>query len=436
MNREDIQLRFCKYKISHFAIVIPNRDEPFVLDEAHIGNWSIEKDFENYFFPFMEFRCMVPDTIYTEIMQTSEDVYVDLKVEYAYFEDTYEMDPAAMLFTYDKLLESRYYAFIANRSPKLTDALLGEKDKDAENEPNEWTQYSYDNQKSLVMALYKPEHVFKTNQIVNAVLGQATPIDAVCWILQKIEAEHVLMTPVTSAKKFDQMIIPPLSAPQAIMYVINHYGLYEDGAIVFFDYDRCFINSKKLGCTAYNYAEHHEVYLTSFPASSDQSVMKSGYYFNNEEKYLVINILGNSISISNESMFVDQLTGGNIVGIDSNTGEVFRVDSEVNVSDQSLSKKGVVNRVVVIDSGETSTINSLKTSAEQSQNLLNIVVENINIQALLPNKDYIFTTDNVKYQQYQGHYRITNMSAAFTKESQFYSCFCTATFMGGQKQLS
>src|SRR5699024_4598454 len=114
------------------------------------------------------------------------------------------------------------------------------------------------------------------------------------------------------------------------------------------DYDRCFINSKKLGCTAYNYAEHHEVYLTSFPASSDQSVMKSGYYFNNEEKYLVINILGNSISISNESMFVDQLTGGNIVGIDSNTGEVFRVDSEVNVSDQSLSKKGVVNRVVVI----------------------------------------------------------------------------------------
>ena len=133
---------------------------------------------------------------------------------------------------------------------------------------------------------------------------------------------------------------------------------------------------------------------------------------------------------------MDQLTGGNIVGIDSNTGEVFRVDSEVNVSDQSLSKQGVVNRVVVIDSGETSTINSLKTSAEQSQNLLNIVVENINIQALLPNKDYIFTTDNVKYQQYQGHYRITNMSAAFTKESQFYSCFCTATFMGGQKQLS
>ena len=137
MNREDIQLRFCKYKISRFEIVIPNRDEPFVLDEAHIGNWSIEKDFENYFFPFMEFRCMVPDTIYTEIMQTSENVYVDLKVEYAYFEDTYEMDPAAMLFTYDKLLESRYYAFIANRSPKLTDALLGEKDKDAENPANQ-----------------------------------------------------------------------------------------------------------------------------------------------------------------------------------------------------------------------------------------------------------------------------------------------------------
>ena len=435
MNWEDVELRFCKYKISRFEIEIPGYDEPFALDEAHIGNWSIEKDFENYFFPFMEFRCMVPDTIYTDIMQSSENVYVNLKIEYAYFEDTYEMDPAAMLFTYDKLIENRFYAFIANRSPKLTDALLGEKDKDKDNEPNTWTQYSYDNQKSLVMALYNPDRVFKTNQIVNAVLGKCTATDAICWLLQTAEVDKITMSPVSNAKIYDQLVVPPLVIPQAIQYILSHYSLYDNGGVVFFDYDRTFIINKKLGCDAYSEMEHHEVYLTSFPSTSDQSVMKSGYYFNNEEKYLVINILGNSISISNESMYTDQLAGGNIVAIDSNTGEITRVDAEVSVADNALSKQGVVNRVVVIDSGEAGNVDSLKTTVEQSKNVLNIVCENVNIQALLPNKDFIFTTDNVKYQAYQGHYRITNMSAAFTKESQFYSCFCTATFTGGAKEL-
>lgn len=435
LNKDDIQLRFCKYKITKFDLIIPGEEEPFTIDEAHMGNWSIEKDYEGYYFPYFEMRCMVPDAIYRKIMDSSENVYVDLKIEYAYFEDTTEIDPAAMLYTYDKLLEDRFYAFIANKSPKMTDVLLGEADKDADNEPNEYTQYSYDNNKPLVMGLYRVKHIFNTNQIVNKILSGCSATDAVVWILNQISAERVIMSPSTSSKIYDQLVIPPVLAPKGIMHIVNTYNLYKDGAIVFFDYDRIFVIDKRLGCNAYSSGEHPTVYLTSFPATSNQSVMKSGYYFNNEEKYLVINIIGNSISISNDSLFNDYLVGGNIVAIDSNTGEITHLQSEVSVADDSLSKQGITNRVIVQDRGSTDTLESAKTEIEQSQSVINIVAENINIQALEPNKDFIFTTDNVNYQKYQGHYRMTNMSAIFTKESQFYTCMCTATFVGGKKDL-
>lgn len=436
MNREDIQLRFCKYKISKFELVIPGREEPFVIDDAHMGNWSIEKDYEHYFFPYFEVRCIVPDTIYRQVMDNSENVYVDLKIEYAYFEDMYEMDPKEMVYSYDKLLEDRFYAFIANKSPKLTDAMIGEKDKDADNEPDTYTQYSYDNNKPLVMGLYKTEHIFKTNQIINAILANCTGVDAVVYCLNKIGASRVIMAPSDINKIYDQLVIPPMIAPKAITYIINTYNLYKNGAIVFFDYDRIFVVDKKLGCRAYTSGEHHTVYLTSYPASSDQSVMKSGYYFNNQEKYLVINIVGNSISVSNQSLFNDQLVGGNIVSIDSNTGEITKVNAQVNVAENAMSKQGTVNRIVVQDSGSVDTLEGAKTEMEQSQNVLNIVVENVNIQAFEPNKDFVFSTDNANYERYMGHYRMSNMSAVFTKESQFYSCMCTATFVGGQKTLN
>lgn len=432
MNKDDIELKFCKYKFAKFDLIIPDEDEPYSLDTAHVGNWTIEKDYENYYFPYFEVRCIVPDSIYSKVMESSENVYVDIRIEFAYFDDMTESDPAEMLYSYNKLLEDRFYAFIANRSPKLTDALLGEKNKDDENEEGTYSQYSYDNKKSLVMGLYRVDHIFKTNQIVNGVLSQCTAADAIVWVLNKLESNRVIMSPNFDSTKYDQLIIPPLTGPQTIVHIANNYGLYETGTIVFFDYDRIFVIDKSLTCNAYTSGEHNTVYLTSFPNSSAHWVMSSGYYENDDEGYLVVNIIGNSISITNQSMLNDQLVGGNIIAIDSNTGETESIYSDVTVSEEAMSQQGLYNRVVVIDEGSNLSLQGAKEVMEQSQKVMNITVENVNIQAFEPNKDFIFTTDNENYIEYQGHYRMTNMSAVFTKESEFYTVMCTASFVGGE----
>jgi hypothetical protein len=75
-----------------------------------------------------------------------------------------------------------------------------------------------------------------------------------------------------------------------------------------------------------------------------------------------------------------------------------------------------------------------KATLVQAQKVMNLVMENINIRALAPNKDFVFSTDNDKYSDLCGHYRITNMTATFTKESEMYGVQCTGRFVGGTEE--
>jgi hypothetical protein len=435
MDVKDIEFKFAKYKISKFNLIIPGYDEPYEVNPARIGNWVIEKDYDNYLYPYLEFRCIVPDQVYSDVMEASEDVYVDLKIEYGLFEDIYEMDPDTAINMMGTILDTRFYAFIDNQSPKLTSASPGEKAKsELEDNDETSTQYAYDNNKSLVMGLYRSDHIFNSNQIINKVLSGATATDAVAYYMSKLGLSNVLMSPSDNVKTFDQLILPPLAASQGLLRTCNIYSLHKAGTTVFFDYDFIYVLNKKLGATAWINNEIKTVYLTSFPAKGDSATMKSGFYANGKEKYCAINIIGNSISVTNESMFGDQLVGGNILSINSNTGEVTTLNSDLKVSELSTSKKGLVNRVVVQDEGED-TAEHAKTTMEQSQKTLNIVAQDVNIRALSPNKDYIFTTDNTEYQDYIGHYRISNMAATFTKESSMYTVQVQATFVGGSSTI-
>jgi hypothetical protein len=434
LDIKDIKIQFVKYKITKFNLIIPGRSEPYEVDPSFVGNFTIEKDYENYVFPYLEFRVVIPDKIYSEVLDNSEDVYVDLKIEYGHFEDVTEMKPEEALYMMGTILEDRFYAFIDNNSPKLTDALAGETNKDALSEgEDDLSQYSFDNNKALVMALYRADHIFNTNKIINKILAEATCADAVCYYMMQIEASKVLMSPSDNAEQFDQLALPPLPANQGLMYTVNTYALHKAGTIVFFDYDMIYILNKKLGCTAWQNNEYKTTYLISYPNAAGNDVMKSGFYSNSKEKYSLINVIGNSISVVNESMFDDQIIGGNVVAIDSNTGEVTELKSSLKVSEKSQSKKDAINRVVVMNTGSDGTERE-KATLVQAQKVMNLVMENINIRALAPNKDFVFSTDNDKYSDLCGHYRITNMTATFTKESEMYGVQCTGRFVGGTEE--
>ena len=432
MNKDDIKIQFAKYRITKFDLIIPGRSEPYSVNPAHIGNWTIEKEYEKYFFPYLEFRCLVPDTVYADVMNNSVNVYVDLRVEYALFEDLFELDPQESLYSYGVIFDDRFYAFIDNQTPKVTDESPGEKQKQSlSNGEDDLRQESFDNGRPLVMALYKADHIFKVNKIINKVLSKCTTTDAIAYYLQELGFSNVLMSPSDISKKYDQLALAPLPVVQSMLYTCNTYGLHKAGTVIFFDYDTIYILDKKLGCTAWVNNEYKTTYLASFPATSDNAILKSGFYSNGKEKYSLLNIVGDSLSVANETMFADQLIGGNLVVIDTNTGEVSQLQLPLDVNENSTAQTGEPNRVVVFDQGNTGMTSHDQEALKQSQVVLSMVVENANIRCMAPNKDFIFTTDNPKYTKYCGHYRIQKMSAVFTKKSSLYEPLCTLTVVGG-----
>lgn len=434
MNINDIQIKFCKYRITKFEIVIPTYSEPYVIDDAHVGNFVIEKDFENYTFPYLEFRVIVPNKVYMDMCQNSDDIFIDLKLEYAQFEDMYEMSPDAASQMYGTIFDNRFYAFLSNNTPRITDSSTGEKE-DASLSQDELTQYSFSNDKEVTLLLYRADHIFPCNTIVNNVLSKATISDAIAYYMGQLGMKNVLMSPAQNGQIYDQLVLPPIPAVKGMQRLLKTYGLHKAGSILFFDYDTIYIIDKKLGATAWINNEIKTVYLTSYPGLGDSQTMKSGFYANGQEKYCVCNIIGNSLSIENQSMLADQLVGSNALLINSQTGEIRQVTSKVSVSKQSMSTKGQINRIMVQDRG-SDTGDAEKMAMDQSRHLLNMLFQDINIRALAPNKDFIFSTDNTKYQKYMGHYRVLKESFTFTKESSLYTVMASATFKGGDVNLS
>lgn len=434
MDIKDVKVASYKYKISKFEIIVPGEEKPITLDEAHIGNFTIEKDFENMVFPFMEFRVMVTDAQYQRIIKQSENVYVDVKIEYCHIEQFYEDDARQIRDMDGTLFDTRFYAFLTDTSPKLTSQSLAEANKE-KMANGDITQYQYDDQKEMIMMLYRADHIFNTNQIINTPLAKVTVTDCISYLFKCAGLRNIMMSPGTNSQIYSQMIMTPVPVISSIFRMLMTYGLHKDGTALFFDSDYIYVVNKILGCTVWRNNEHKTVYLASFPhAGGDSAIVRSGFYSNSEEKYDLINLAANQISIVNNSMYDDQFKGGNIAVVDSSTIQVETVKTEMKVSDMSPSKSGKINQVIVKNSG-SSRAKAISTGIKYDQRTISINVEDINIAALVPNRDFVFTTDNTQHKDACGHYKIIGMGATFTKESSLYKVAVQATFVGGQPNV-
>ena len=427
MNIEDIVMRFVKYRVTRFDIVIPGYNEPYTVDRQYIGDFTIEKDFENWYFPYIEFNIVLPKKVRQDILLNHENIYVDVRVEYAQFEDIYETDPNSMLYSYGTILDGRFYALLPETTPKLTMDTIGDEESN---------EMDYDQQDQLLnplqMALYNPTHLFNTNQIINAVLQNATVPDAVIYMLQTAGIRNVLMSPAQKSSKMSQLIITPIPFFQQLERLCNSYRMHDHGTMIFFDYDYVYILDKKLGCTAFVRNEYKTTYLVSLNTTGEANAMKTGFYSNSQEKYTAINITGNNIAISGDAVFNEQLVGNSTVIIDSNTGEVSSASTD---SQAASSTNGKVKRVIVQNVGDNPG-SAVTSEYDQNARHMSLTFRDINIRALAPNKDFIFTTDNSKYTQYCGHYRIISQGSIFTKDGELWNVMTSAEFVGGSKSTS
>lgn len=418
MDFSKIEFLPYKYKLEKFTITIGD-NKPFEVDTKRVISMRIEKDYDNYIFPYFEVDVDIPNSILRKIRRNNEDVRAFLDIQGGFSEASPDSVDDDTNIIWKSWVSSNFYVFTDDSTSNVNDTL----DETIEKELDEVDKYGATDMGTAYLLLYNESYLFSLREIVNDVLQNASSLDAITFILNKSKTKHVLCSPPDNTTKYSQLIIPPRTAAENIEYFANNYALYKRGAIVFFDWDRGYILEKYHTCTAWETNETKQIYLSGYSNLSIGKSQETGCYKDKSGK-CVINIQTSKLKFSTPSLTADQISGTNIVTINSTTGAITKTKSNTTTA-----KNGGSYQVYQINSGEDNSSLLKQTMSEGSINCA-LSFEQICLDWLKPNKEFIFSFDDNSLSEYAGKYRCYKYTASLTPSGNTMSCTGTIFFRG------
>jgi hypothetical protein len=423
MNISDVKISYIKYKMSRMSINIPSISTAYEINSNHISNIIIEKDYDNYMFPFFQIDVLVPNYIYRAMKKQNQELRAFVDLQYGQFkEPDYSIAENPPFTSY---VTDNFYIFMEDTTPEIMETILEQRQKD----DNTFGKGMDLSDATLVkLLLYKEEYLFRSKAVVNAVLTSATLVDALTYVLNKSQLNNVLLSPPNNYKLYNEFIITPIIAMEQIERICNEFGMHTYGSLIFFDFRNIYIIDKTSKCTAYVQNEFKTTYIMTCPITSQASTLLKGYYSNPVEKYNLLNLDPYTIKIKDYSGISDQLYGNDFINIDINSGNIKTVNSDANKSIGSLSSP---TRVLVTTKGED-TSSAIKQQMYETSKIISASFSYVNINALNPNKEFVFSTDDTKFIKYAGKYRITKNTCILQKEGEYFVPHVVAEFKGGK----
>lgn len=407
MDFTSIKFRPYKYKVEKMTLKIPGYGD-YEVDPKYVTRIIIDKDYDNYIYPYFEVSMTVPNKVYRAANKENIDIRAYIHIvggfsDIANIEEDYSPDNEYNEEDYihwtDEIVNANMYCFTDESTVDLSESI----DKEAEENDDTGGEMGITNNSVLTVSLYNEDYLFKLKETVNTVLNGVTTTEGMAYILNKVGVDHILCSPATNEQTYDELLLPPNSAAENLDYLANNYAMHECGTLVFFDFSRGYILNKDSECTAYETNESTTTYITSV-TRNDQSVFaKSGSAF--IDNCGVVNLTAGTYQFSTPSVVNDQKYGSNVVTVDSRTGEVNQLDSTATTGEN-----GGSSQVYTVESGEDASVATAATLKQASmQGILNLSDTNFNF--FYPNKEIVVTIDNTSLSKYNGSYRVSKMSA-------------------------
>ena len=420
MDLSSIDLRPCKYRLKSCIFKIEGRSD-FELNPNYLSEIFIEKDFDNMAYPYFEITVTLPPSTYRDMRKKNSEIRCYVELQKAYTDLQLNAAASSENLSFDTILQDTFYVFLVDNTPDLQSNFTETYETAAGIAKDEYGAGDYITTRML---LYNEEFFFRGRTIINAVLQDATLLDGVIFSINKANLRNMLVSPPDNITKYNQLILPPLSATEQLMRLTADYAMYEVGATVFFDFDRGYVLDNYNACTVWEPNEIKQVYIISKEKSDDSSAMNTGSYEDPSRKFYVVNIEAGRASFSNGSLLADQAQGTNVISVDTQSGDVKNINS--NAKTAGL---GNTSQIVVSNTGED-TSSALAYTLKNSSRIAKINLSNIDIEIFKPNKEYIFSFDTADFEEYMGSYHIMKFTADLQKDGDLFVCSATAEFKG------
>lgn len=273
----------------------------------------------------------------------------------------------------------------------------------------------FESENQLDVYLFNAKMMNASNKTFNGVFTEGVMQDFVGRILTETGHPKVLMSSIENDEVYKELLVPANPAYKCLIYLDQYYGLYQDGAIIFYDLDNLYILNSNGKCTAKRPGEWSEVVFLvermdgTFPGNGMQR--KQG-----EEKFYA-NISESNVNAKKYSETTNETVG-------SSAKIVLTDDVEINEVSANQSTMGQSNECIKYADKDSSKYSSTIIAARMEENdcIMYINAENLDIEAFTPNKVFkLVFTETTKQEKYgKFNYRLAYAYHFIEKESTEY----------------
>lgn len=399
MTEERFDWKIYKYRIDACTLCI--NDVKSKIDVGTIQSFYIEKDYDNDFLPVFMIDIAMGAMNYQTILDAQDSAYFifDIKIL---------VDMGDNNFTeISDFLSGRYTILPINSTPFIEKESYENMIKSSSYGEGEMNTTDFKNNYTFI--LERTVETLTTKQVVNKILTQTTMLDAVSYLLTKSGCSNVLMTIPDNTTVYNELPLLPIALINQLRYLNNYYGLYKEGAQIFFDMDRIYILRNNASCSAYNDTEPRNVSIYTYSSSLGNDYGK-GSYTSVKTKFGYISVGMDQLTTKDLSSTGTQYYGNNTLLINNN-GSASTTQVENTVGD--------LNSFNIIT---TSTHNQFATSErelrlKELKNVVTINTTNCDLRLLTPNKCFrVITSDTGASEKLKNRYRLVSVKSIFNRE--------------------
>ena len=392
-----------RYTIDEIYLMFPE-EEPVEIPTERLTSIMILHDYENNLYPVFRIEIVLEASRYYKIIKQKNDVKFKLRIQKSYQvlgEEEWSLNQDYIQDTFDLILNDNDFDVDAGFKEEAASG-------NYENIEDEDVDELLDTDNRFEFFLFKSSTIKSGRKTVNQILHNATVTDGINYVVSKAGFKNLLMAPSDHTNVIQELVIPPLNAAMALIYIDCYYGIYKTGSMVYMDLDRNYILPYNSKCKCWTKKEDKEISLiipkkgSSF--SSDLcTVIKDG---DESTKYIVGN--NTNISIENNSITYDILVGNNIESVDSYNGTVTTGSATSTTKDSNNERK-------IDNLTENPYFNKTYTTQSEARNVvISLTIGDYDIDFLKPNRVIkVIFEDGTLTKKYKGNYKLVRANHTF-----------------------
>lgn len=391
--------KWCAYEYTITKLIVKRTGyEDFIGSMMRVQSLYIEKDYDNDIMPIVMLQMSMPEHIYKSIATNPSGATFVMTI-------VSEINNEGKRESRSVFIDGEFSVSMEDITPHVNEHLY-EKTRERDMEGDGGGTIS-DMHNFYTFVLQKKDNLRSSKTVINQVLCSSNMLNAVAASLTLAGVKKVLMSQPDNRTNYTELILLPLQLIQELKYLNTMYGLYKQGALIFFDFNMLYILRKCANTNTFQTNEPKEVTFIVDDSDSN-NVLLNGSCIENNLGY--VSVSQDGFILRSGSHTVAQYTGQNMLLIHKDG-----TSSNINVNANSPTAVATTTSHNKFIDSET----RLRLSELECQATMEVL--NVDLSMLTPNKKYRITSTSSKVASLVNtQFRLSMTRTAFIREGDYF----------------